>query len=71
MTPSDYSKITKDIYVDAIEGSNTFGIAGSGAGDGVGMTVDNVAFYKTIYWFYEISGGTCVCITGYVAPVVN
>ena len=71
MMPSDYNIYTKDIYVDPNTGQNKFGIGGAGAGDGVGMTVDNVEFYKTIYWHYKVVDGSCVCITGYYAPVVN
>ena len=42
----DYLIHTKTFVVDAILGNNYLTIEGRGISDGVGMSVDNIIFYK-------------------------
>ena len=41
----------------ANDGNNYYTIQGAGTGEGVGMSVDNVAFYQAVDWGYIEVGG--------------
>ena len=48
-----------------MQGNNLLTLTGAGRSDGVGMTVDNVIFYKMDSTHKSVSGSNCVCASGY------
>ena len=55
----DYLVHTENFTLQALAGDNLLGVKGAGTSDVVGMTVDNIIFYKMIRGNQEDINGEC------------
>ena len=67
----DYLIHTQTFVVDAVSGNNYLTIEGRGISDGVGMSVDNIIFYKIASFNRIEVNGQCLCNTGYYDDMIH